>query len=224
MALIFGIIVILFLILIAVLAPLIYHVLAVGPARAPNGDFNLIDPLAGNLPKVGPPNHGFTWSHPLGSRPPNAASTTLAFLLYGLRTDMSIGLLATVVSMIIGIVLGLIAGFSAASSTGSSRSPSTSSSRFPFLLGAISLAPIITSHFASNQSALDQGPDLRALIGILVFFGWMGLARLIRGYVISLREREFIQAAQVIGAPDAPDPLQGAAAEHGRPRSSCRCR
>jgi ABC-type dipeptide/oligopeptide/nickel transport system permease subunit len=35
----------------------------------------------------------------------------------------------------------------------------------------------------------------------LVFFGWMGLARLIRGYVISLREREFIQAAQVIGAP-----------------------
>jgi ABC-type dipeptide/oligopeptide/nickel transport system permease subunit len=35
----------------------------------------------------------------------------------------------------------------------------------------------------------------------LTFFSWMGLARLIRGYVISLREREFIQAAMVIGAP-----------------------
>ena len=40
-----------------------------------------------------------------------------------------------------------------------------------------------------------------ALIAILVTFGWMGLARLIRGQVLSLREREFIQAAQVIGAP-----------------------
>ena len=36
---------------------------------------------------------------------------------------------------------------------------------------------------------------------VLVFFGWMGLARLIRGQVLSLREREFVQAAQVIGVP-----------------------
>ena len=40
-----------------------------------------------------------------------------------------------------------------------------------------------------------------ALIAILMIFGWMGLTRLIRGQVLSLREREFIQAAQVIGVP-----------------------
>jgi peptide/nickel transport system permease protein len=40
-----------------------------------------------------------------------------------------------------------------------------------------------------------------ALLIVLVVFGWMPLARLIRGQVLSLREREFIQAAQVIGAP-----------------------
>ena len=43
----------------------------------------------------------------------------------------------------------------------------------------------------------------------------MGLARLIRGQVLSLREREFIQAAEVIGVPDPAHPLQGAAAEPG---------
>ena len=40
-----------------------------------------------------------------------------------------------------------------------------------------------------------------ALIAILTIFGWMGLTRLIRGQVLSLREREFIQAAQVMGVP-----------------------
>ena len=40
-----------------------------------------------------------------------------------------------------------------------------------------------------------------ALVAILTIFGWMGMTRLIRGQVLSLREREFIQAAQVMGVP-----------------------
>ncbi len=64
----------------------------------------------------------------------------------------------------------------------------------------MSIAPIITNRFASNPSALNKA-QVGSLIVVLVLFGWMGLARLIRGYVISLREREFIQAAQVIGVP-----------------------
>ena len=40
-----------------------------------------------------------------------------------------------------------------------------------------------------------------ALIAILTIFGWMGMTRLIRGQVLSLREREFVQAAQVMGVP-----------------------
>ncbi|MDX6307415.1 MAG: peptide/nickel transport system permease protein [Nocardioidaceae bacterium] len=195
---IFNISVIVFLILIAVLAPLITTYWPWGELST-NGQFQLLDPLAGNLPAVGPPNHGFILAHPLGVTP-NTGIDNTAFLLYGLRTDMFIGLVSTVLSMIIGIVLGLMAGFSRGPVDRIITFAIDVFLCFPFLIGAISLAPIIASHFASDQSALTKA-QIFSLIGILVFFGWMGLARLIRGYVISLREREFIQAAQVIGAP-----------------------
>ncbi len=71
---------------------------------------------------------------------------------------------------------------------------------FPYLLGMLALAPIVTSRFTTDLDALARA-QLLTLIGILVIFGWMGLTRLIRGQVLSLREREFILAAQVIGVP-----------------------
>ncbi len=71
---------------------------------------------------------------------------------------------------------------------------------FPFILGALALAPIITTRFGKNSSTLGRAEFL-ALVGVLVLFGWMGLARLIRGQVFSLREREFVLAARVIGVP-----------------------
>src|SRR4028118_254736 len=63
--------------------------------------------------------------------------------------------------------------------------------------------------FFKQKTAYDIGlgipaepsSDLFALIFVLVLFGWMYLARLIRGEVISLREREFVQSARAIGAP-----------------------
>jgi peptide/nickel transport system permease protein len=73
---------------------------------------------------------------------------------------------------------------------------------FPFILGALAMAPIIVSHFPSgSQLHTLYRVQLISLIGILVVFGWMPLCRLIRGQVLSLREREFIQAAQVMGVP-----------------------
>lgn len=190
--------VVVFLILCAVLAPLITTYWPWGELST-NGDFNLLDPLAGNLPNVGPPNHGFDIAHPLGVAP-NVGYDNTAYLLYGLRTDLKIGLVATIASMFIGIVLGLMAGFSRGLADRIITFAIDVFLCFPFLLGAISLAPIITGRFASDPGALNKA-QVYGLICILVFFGWMGLARLIRGYVISLREREFIQAAQVIGVP-----------------------
>jgi peptide/nickel transport system permease protein len=71
---------------------------------------------------------------------------------------------------------------------------------FPFILGALALAPIIVSRFSTDLEALATA-QVVALVAVLVVFGWMGLARLIRGQVLSLREREFVQAAHVMGAP-----------------------
>ena len=71
---------------------------------------------------------------------------------------------------------------------------------FPFILGALALAPIVVSRFSTDLEALARAQVL-ALVAVLVVFGWMGLARLIRGQVLSLREREFVQAAHVLGLP-----------------------
>lgn len=190
--------IIVFLVLCAVLAPLITKYWPWGQLTT-EPDYTVLDPLTGNLPNIGPPNHGFTMTHPLGVAPATGIDNT-AFMLYGLRTDMMIGLVATILSMLIGIVLGLIGGFSRGFIDRIITFFIDTFLCFPFLLGAISLAPIITSRFATDEKALTRA-QIGALIFILVIFGWMGLARLIRGYVISLREREFVQAAMVLGAP-----------------------
>lgn len=151
------------------------------------------------LPIVGPPGGSFTWDHPLGIAP-GTAHDNLARLLLGLRTSLMIATLATVVSTIVGIVVGLLAGFSRGWLDRIISFVTDLFLSFPFLLGALAVAPILISRFGGNADSLATAQKL-SLIGILVVFGWMGLARLIRGQVLSLREREFIQAAQVIGAP-----------------------
>lgn len=195
---IFNASIIVILVLCALCAPLITTYWPTGQLST-QGNFSLIDVSTGDMPNVGPPNNGFDIAHPLGVTPATGIDNA-AFLLYGLRTDMTIGLVATILSMLIGIVLGLSAGFSRGAVDRIITFFIDVFLCFPFLIGAISLAPIITSHFSTDEKALTRA-QIVSLIFILVFFGWMPLARLIRGYVISLREREFIQAAMVIGAP-----------------------
>jgi ABC-type dipeptide/oligopeptide/nickel transport system permease subunit len=151
------------------------------------------------LPAIGPPLHDFTWDHPLGIAP-NTAEDNLARLLLGLRTSLLIAFIATVVSTIVGVVIGLAAGFSRGWLDRVISFVIDLFLSFPFLLGALALAPILVDRFGDTAETLGRAQFI-ALILILVVFGWMSLARLVRGQVLSLREREFIQAAEVIGAP-----------------------
>jgi peptide/nickel transport system permease protein len=150
-------------------------------------------------PKVGPPLHDFTWDHPLGLAPKTGVDN-LAYLLYGLRTSLIVALAATILSTVIGLVIGLVAGFSRGWLDAVLSFVIDLFLSFPFLLGMLALAPILISNAGNDLDQLSRAQFI-ALIAILVIFGWMGLARLIRGQVLSLREREFIQAAEVIGVP-----------------------
>jgi ABC-type dipeptide/oligopeptide/nickel transport system permease subunit len=186
------------LVLVAIFAPLINSAWGISQNAVSLGD--LIDPLTGlPKPQYGPPEGSFVWSHPLGVNP-RSGSDNLAFLLVGLRTDLAIALLATLTSTILGLVLGLSAGFIGGWTDRIIQFFTDAFLAFPFLLGALCLAPIITSKFATNPSGL-QWASFLGLCAILVFFGWMGLTRLIRGQVFQLREREFVQAARVLGVP-----------------------
>ncbi len=196
----FCIMVMAVLILLALLAPVITNAL--------NLHWDITDPEAPSpseilefdgYPAVGPPLHGFTWDHPLGVAP-KTGSDNLAYLLYGLRTSLMVAFAATTFSTIIGLVIGLVAGFSRGWLDSVLTFVTDLFLSFPYLLGMLALAPIIVSNFSTDLDALAQAQFI-TLIVILVIFGWMGLARLIRGQVLSLREREFVMAAEVIGVP-----------------------
>jgi peptide/nickel transport system permease protein len=187
------------LVLLGVFAPLISNALGLnydGPPSVPATEYLYL-----TYPKeeYGPPFGAFTWDHPLGLAP-GTAYDNLAQLLYGIRTSFAVALIATVLTTVIGVSVGLVAGFARGALDKMISFVVDLFLSFPFLLGALAIAPIITSRF-SSQPALLEKAQFFSLIAVLVFFGWMGLTRLIRGQVLSLREREFVQAAQVIGVP-----------------------
>jgi ABC-type dipeptide/oligopeptide/nickel transport system permease subunit len=193
-------VVIVLLVLVAICAPLITSFFDIyWDPSDPNAP-NTTDVLAfDGYPKVGPPYYPFTWDHPLGVAP-RIGYDNLAYLVYGLRTSLIVAFTATIVSTFIGVALGLLAGFSRGWGDRMISFVTDLFLCFPYLLGMLALSPIVTSRFSTDLDKLAKA-QLISLISILVLFGWMGLTRLIRGQVLSLREREFILAAEVIGVP-----------------------
>lgn len=187
--------VVIFFVLIAIFAPLLTRLFGVElDGGRPSED---LDPF--NFPAIGPPDHGFTWEAPLGLEP-NSGDDLLAEWFYGARTSMAVATISTVVATLLGVVVGLLAGFSRGWADRVITFVTDIFLSLPFLMVALAVAPIIVLRF-SNQPQLLEVSQFIALLMILSFFGWMTLARLIRGEVLSLREREFIEAARVIGVP-----------------------
>lgn len=161
---------------------------------------NYIDALSGGLPKpeMGPPNGDFTWDHPMGVAP-RTGEDNLAYWLYGLRTSLVIATSASVVAVIVGTLVGLTSGFLGGKTDRVLSFFIDAFLTVPFLLAALTIAPILNERYNTS----DNYPMIQkfSLIVVLAVFGWMGTARLIRGEVLSLREREFVQAARVLGMP-----------------------
>ncbi|PKH41804.1 peptide/nickel transport system permease protein [Nocardioides alpinus] len=159
-----------------------------------------VDGLNKGLPKpeMGPPNGPFTWDHPMGVAP-RTGEDNLAYWLYGCRVSLLIATTATIFASIVGVVIGLLAGFLGGTVDKVLSFFIDMFLTIPFLLAALTMAPIINDRFntADNYSTIQKV----ALVIVLSIFGWMGTARLIRGEVITLREREFVQAARVMGMP-----------------------
>ena len=178
--------------LIAIFAPVLTRLFGVElRAGDPSQDTDIF-----NFPVIGPPDHPFTWE----GLAPNTGNDNLAEWLYGARTSLSIAVSVTVVSSLIGISVGLIAGFSRGWLDRVIAFVIDVFLALPFLLLALAVAPIIVLRF-NDQPNLLKFAMVISLFIILTLTGWMTLARLIRGEVLSLREREFVQAARVMGVP-----------------------
>ena len=168
-----------------------------GVSLAPNRPSELLNFTTG-LPKIGPPNNGFDADHPFGLAP-KTADDNFAYWVYGCRTSLLVAGGATLVASILGITVGLLAGFLGGIVDKILSFVTDLFLTIPFLLAALTLAPIINERF--NASPHYSTIQRWTLIAVLATFGWMSVARLVRGEVLSLREREFVQAARVLGMP-----------------------
>ncbi|WP_134741634.1 ABC transporter permease [Nocardioides sp. 503] len=184
-------------VLVAIFADVLQNLFDV--TTEPGNPAQQLNPMNELLPYKGPPSGGFDPAHPFGVAP-KTATDNLAVWLAGCRTSLLIASLATLVASIIGITLGLIAGFVGGVVDKAISFVIDFFLTIPFLLLALTLAPIINQRFALKPDLYEKA-QLWSLVAILAFFGWMGVARLVRGEVLSLREREFILSARVIGMP-----------------------
>jgi len=187
-------VIVFFFVLIAIFAPVLTALFGVELDAGEPTDTDIY-----NYPLIGPPDNDFTWEAPLGLEI-GTGDDLLAEWLYGARTSIGVATFATLVSTFIGVVVGLIAGFARGWLDRVVTFVIDIFLSLPFILVALAIAPIVVLRFRDQPDSLQYW-QLASLLFVLSVFGWMTLARLIRGEVLSLREREFIQAARVIGVP-----------------------
>jgi peptide/nickel transport system permease protein len=187
-----SITVIVLVVLVAVFAPLITKALGL------TDDFNGSLIKDGGLPG-GPLHSGISWDHPLGIEPLTGRDLMYR-LLYGSRISLLVAGLGTLFTVVIGVVLGMIAGYSGGWVDAALSRLMDLLLSFPQLILLIALSPILVQ-VLDDKLGIDGNPArITFLIIVFAVFGWTYLARLIRGQVLSLRERELVEAAISIGA------------------------
>lgn len=120
-------------------------------------------------------------------------------LLYGIRTSLFISFAAALITTAVGVVLGIIAGYLGGWIDAIISWITDFALALPFLVFALAVIPTIRLRFFGPRDAVPSWFDILVIIGIFAVFGWTSTARLVRGQVISLREREFIDAARAMG-------------------------
>ena len=179
----------------AVASPLLSSLEGWGPISP---DLKAIDPNTGNFP-IGSLG-GVSSHHWLGVEP-GTGYDVFSRLVYGLRTSLLVSLTAAVISTVLGVVVGLAAGYFGGKVDTFLNWVMNIMLAFPQLLFIIALTPVITNAVSTNShGGTSETLQLSAIIFIIAIFAWAYTARLVRGQVLSLREREFVDAARIMGA------------------------
>lgn len=129
---------------------------------------------------------GYSRDHPLGTD--KLGRDVLSRTIYGGRISLLTGLATVLISLAIGVVAGSLSGYIGGWFDLLLMRLVDILMAFPGILLAIALTAVL-------------GPGLDHVILALCLIGWTGYARLVRGEVLSLREREFVQAARGLGCP-----------------------
>jgi peptide/nickel transport system permease protein len=143
---------------------------------------------------------GISWEHPLGVEP-GVGRDVLSRVWYGITFSLAISLTATMVAICIGVALGIISGASGGWVDSIIGRAIDLTLAFPQTLMLLALSSVALA-FITEVLGVPDGNPARALylVVVLGLFGWTGIARIVRGQVLSLREREFVAASQMMGA------------------------
>jgi peptide/nickel transport system permease protein len=120
-------------------------------------------------------------------------------LIYGLRISLVIGLAAAVFATVIGVTVGSIAGLRGGRFDDIVMRVTDVFLAFPFLVSLL-LVRSFLGNVTWLEPVIGDQSSIRFVIMLFTLFGWMGVARLVRGQVLSLKEREFIEASRAVGA------------------------
>jgi peptide/nickel transport system permease protein len=179
---------IVFLVIVALAAPLVVELAGVpGPyVQNPNATDAFGSPL------------GPSAAHPFGVD--QLGRDVFARVVYGARVSLEVGILGTAIAAAIGTVVGLLAGFYRGwVDTLLSRTIDVVLS-FPVLLLGLGLGAACGVRGCVKGVI---GPGIPTIVAIVALVNWTYIARIVRGQVLSLREREFVQAARAQGASGA---------------------
>ena len=187
-----GAVFLVFLVLVAVFAPLIVKVLGDPPNQFHQ---NLIDTAGGTLLPKGKFG-GMSSQHLMGLEPVNGRDI-FSRVVYGARISLLIALFATLLSVVLGTFMGIVAGFFGGWIDASISRLMDTFLAFPLLVFALALGGVFPDKaFGLSGNALR----IALLIFVIGFFNWPYIGRIVRGQTLSLRHREFVDAARSLGA------------------------
>jgi peptide/nickel transport system permease protein len=176
----------------SLLAPIVTRILGVDPNTL---HLDVLDVTG--VPTL--PHAGISMAHPLGLIP-GTGRDLLAQLLYGSRISFMVAILTTSLTLFIGLVLGIVGGYFRGRVDAILGRITDFLLSFPAFFMIVALSTPMVDRIQQAGIAKGNGARIVFLVFFLSFFGWPYFSRLIRSQAMSLRERDFVTAAQAMGA------------------------